>query len=233
MSVARGFGLNGKSYYANVTKPMEVWCNFVVDAANGNGLGIRTIKSNGYIENVFMHTSASPGKGNGGFLNPNPAVGYIYVQFRNNFNYYLGGFSGQITPTTSNTTTSLTTGNVYVITVVGTSTLANWQTAGLPPGLTPTVGQAFVSKITGSITGTGKVGLPGIPTTQVVTVIGDPNSTIANSSIATNAGAIILLQVAAATNSSTTTLVAAAPADNTVISFSFNFDGSTVTIDGL
>lgn len=232
MSVARGFGLNGKSLYTNVTKPQEVWCNFIVDAANGNGLGVRSIKSNGYVESVFMHTSSTPGTVFG-FTNPNPAPGYALIRFKNNFNYYLGGVNGQITPTTSNTTSSLTAGNVYVITVLGTTTTAQWQTAGLLPGLTPTLGQSFVSKITGSITGTGRVGLPGIPTTQVVTVVGDPNASISNSSIANNAGAQIMLQFAAATNSSTTTLVAANPADNTVVGLQFCFDGSSVTIDGI
>src|ERR1700722_13005671 len=99
MSVVRGFGLNGKSIYWNVAKPMVVECNFIVDAANGNGLGIRSLKSNGYIQNVFMHTSSTPGTNNG-YTNPNPAVGLILVQFKNNFNYYLGGFSGFVSPTT-------------------------------------------------------------------------------------------------------------------------------------
>lgn len=232
MSVVRGFGLNGKSVYVNITKPQIVFCNYIVDSTNGNGLGVRSIKSNGYVESVFMHTSSTPGVVNG-FTNPNPAVGYALVRFTNNFNYYLGGFSGQITPTTSNTTTALVTGNVYVITVLGTTTLAQWQSYGLFPGLTPTVGQSFISKVTASISGTGKVGLPGIPKTQVVTVIGDPNTSIANASVASNAGAQIMLQFAAATDASTTTMVAAAPSDGTVVALQFNFDGSTVTIDGL
>lgn len=232
MSVARGYGLNGKSIYTNVTKPIQVWCNFIVDAANGNGLGIRSLKSNGYVESVFMNTSQTPGVVVG-FTNPNPVAGYALIRFKNNFNYYLGGFSGQIVPTTSNTTTALTTGHVYVITVVGTTTQAQWQSVGLLPGLTPTVGQSFIATATTSITGTGKVGLAGIPTTQVVTVVGDPNQSISNSNVAKNAGAQILVQFAAATNSGTTTLVAAAPADNTVVGMQFNFDGSSVTIDGL
>ncbi len=229
MSVSRGFGLNGKSLYTNIAKPQVVWCNFVVDSANGNGLGIRSLKSNGYLENVFMHTSATPGVNNG-HTNPNPQSGFAFIQFKNNFNYYLGGFTGQIVPLTSTSTTSLTAGHVYVITSLGTSTVANWQTAGLTAGLTPAVGQTFISAITGSITGSGTVGLPGVPSVQAVTVVGDPNLSIANANISTNSGAIVVVQFSAATNSSTTTLVAAAPADGTVISMQFCFDGSTVSI---
>jgi hypothetical protein len=231
MSVSRGFGLNGKSLYTNVAMPKEVWCNFIVDHTNGNGLGIRSLKSNGYIEAVFMNTTQTPGVVSG-ITNPNPVAGYAMVIFKNNFNYYLGGFSGQIVPAAS-TASSTTTGHVYYIATLGTTTLAQWQAAGLPYGLTPAVGQAFVAIATGAIGGTGTVALPGVPTTQVLTVVGDPNTTIANASIANNAGARMVIQFNAATNSSTTTLVAAAPADNTVVGMQFCFDGSTVSIDGI
>src|ERR1017187_394412 len=45
-------------------------CNFVVDSANGNGLGIRNLKGSGRVAQVFMHTSATPAAGN-----PNPVAG--------------------------------------------------------------------------------------------------------------------------------------------------------------
>jgi hypothetical protein len=232
MSVARGFGLNGKSIYQNVCKPMDVWCNFIVDSTNGNGLGIRSLKSNGYINNVFMHTSATPGTNNGQ-TNPNPAVGYAWVNFKNNFNYYLGGFEGFISPLTSTSTTSVTAGNPYVITSLGSTTLAQWQAAGLPAGFTPTVGQGFIALETGAIGGSGTVGLPSISAIQSVSVVGDPNQTLNNASIAQNGGAWILIQFAAPTSSSVTTLTATAPSNGTVVGFEFSFDGSSVTIDGL
>lgn len=232
MSVARGFGINGFKYFTNVCKPIDVNLNFIVDAANGNGLGIRSLKSNGFVESVFMHTSASPGTV-GGMVNPNPAVGYALVRFKNNFNYYLGGFSGTAAPLASNNLTSTTAGSPYVITVLGTTTAAQWLAAGVPAGITPAVGVAFVAIATGAIGGTGHVGAPGVPTIVDFSVVGDPNLSLNNSSIAANAGAQVLIQMLAATNSSTTTLVAAAPADNTVIGMCFRFDGSNVTVDGL
>lgn len=193
MSVARGYGFNGKSIYCNTFKPIVVNCNFIVDSSNGNGLGVRSLKSNGVIESVFMYTSATPGVVNG-ITNPVPQSGYAQITFKNNFNYYLGGFFGQVIPTTSNSTTSLTAGNVYVITLVGTTTTAQWQSVGLSYGLTPTVGQAFVATSSTSITGSGTVGLPGVPTVNTVTVIGDSNQSIANSNIAQNAGARVIVQ---------------------------------------
>ena len=193
MSVARGFGLNGKSIYSNVAKPILVNLNFIVDSTNGNGLGVRSVKSNGYVESVFMNTNQTLGVING-ITNPNPAAGYAQITFKNNFNYYLGGFSGQIIPTTSNSTTSTTAGNVYVITGLGTATLAQWQAAGLPAGFTPTVGQSFVALASGSIGGSATVGLPGVPSSYLLTVIGDPNQSLNNANIAQYAGAHLIVQ---------------------------------------
>lgn len=229
MSVARGFGLNGFKSYENVTYPSTVNVNFVVDAANGNGLGVRQIKSNGYVNNVFMHTSSTPGSYNGQ-LNPNPAVGYAMVRFKNNFNYYLGGFSGSINNLSSTNLTSTTSGNVYVITSVGSTTLAQWLAAGLPAGVVPAVGQPFVAIASGSIGGSGTVGAPGVPLVNNIAVVGDPNSMISNSNLAQNGGAIVMLQFSKPTDSATTTLVAANPADGSVIGLCFRFDRGSVQI---
>lgn len=230
MSIPRGFGLNGKSTYTNVCKPCDVSLQFTVTPTNG--LGVTSVKSNGYVESVFMHTSTTPTSVNG-VLNPNPANGYALVTFKNNFNYFLGDFSSQVPPTTSNSTTSTTAGSVYVITAVGTTTLAQWQAAGLPPGFTPAVGQSFIAIATGAIGGTGTVGLPGVLVAPIVEVVGDPSTELNNSNIATNSGAKILLQFSGPTAAGNTALIATAPAAGTVVSMTFKFDGSSVTIDGL
>lgn len=230
MSVARGLGQNGGHFYSNISYPVELDLTFIVDATNGNGLGVRSIKSNGYVQNVFMNTSVTPGTGLGGKVNPNPAVGYALIQFKNNFNYYLGGFSGSAAPLVSSNLTSTTARSPYVITSLGTTTLAQWQAAGLYPGLVPTVGQSFIAIATGSIGGTGTVGAPGVPLITAFSVVGDPNASIANSSIASNGGALVLVQLLGATNSSTTTLIPITPSNGTVISMAFKFDRSSVSI---
>jgi len=232
MSVARGFGLNGKSLYTNVAKPMDVHCSFIVDATDTGGLGVRSLKSNGYIQSVFMHTSATPGAV-AGITNPNPIAGYAVVTFQNNFNYFLGGFAGEIVPLASSNLTSTTNHQPFVITSVGTTTLAQWQAKGLPKGFTPAVGQAFIATATGALGGTGTIGAPGVPTTQVVTLIGDPQTELASANIAQYGGAQVLLQFSAATSSSVTTLAPTAPSDGTLVQLLFQFDGSSVTVDGL
>lgn len=216
---------NAGHFYTNLTAPVDINLNFIVDSANGNGLGIRSLKSNGYVNNVFMYTSATPGTNNG-ILNPNPAVGIAMIQLKGNANRYIGGFSGVIAPLTSTGTTSVTAGNPYVITSLGTSTTANFQAIGLPKGMTAAVGAAFIATATTSITGSGTVGVPTVASTTTVQVIGDPNVTIANSNTAANGGATLLIQFCNSSGLVT-------PADGTVVGMTIRLDNSSVNVDGL
>jgi hypothetical protein len=230
MSTFRG-AKNGGNYGSNLSQPIRIACNWTVDSTNGNGLGIRSLKSNGWIRNVFMHTSATPGTNNG-VTNPNPPVGYALVQFKQNFNIYLGGsvgFVSQLSGSSISVTSGLTQYAPYVITSVGTTTTAQWQALGLPAGLTPTVGQSFIAATATAGSGTGTVQAPatGGSGITVSDVIGDPNQSISNSSIATNGGAYVLVRFLAPTSSSVTTLVATAPANNSVVGAFFEFDQSS------
>jgi hypothetical protein len=162
--------------------------------------------------------------------NPNPLPGYAWVQFNNNFNYYLGGFSGFVSPLSGTQVaidaTALVKGQAYVITTLGTSTLADWLAVRLPPGLTPTVGQSFIAIKTGNGAGSGKVMVPLVSGVNSVEVVGDPNQSIANANIAANGGAWVLVQFLLGG-------ILTAPADGSVAGMNFNFDGSSVTVDGI
>jgi hypothetical protein len=267
MSQPRGFGLSGTKLFANIAKVQEVELNFIVDSTNGNGLGVRSIKSNGYVQQVFMNTSASftgtthtgtaavtaiastagllpgmpvqttdlpagttiksvdssttltlsqsattghssatityQGLGLQGCPNPNPAAGLILIQFKNNFNYVLSGSNSIVSPIinpTTAVTSGLTSGAAYVITSLGTTTLSEWQTIGLPQGLTPTVGQSFI--VPPGVTGTGgshtgKVGTPSASGIMSFETVGDPNQSANNANIAQNGGAYLMLQALA------------------------------------
>jgi len=63
--------------------------------------------------------------------------------------------------------------------------------------------------------------------------VGTVNTMIANSSIAQNSGAQIVLQFSGATAAGDTTLVKTAPADGTIVSLKLDFEQSSVSIDGL
>jgi hypothetical protein len=197
MSVARGFGLNGKSFYTNVAKPMQV--NMAWTVTPTNALGVTSLKSNGYVNNVFMHTSTTPGANNG-FTNPNPASGYALIQLKQNFNAFLGmTYSFQVPTATDKKidNSELTAGQVYVITTLGDATAANWAQLGVPKGVTPAIGVAFTALVVGvtgeANTSTTRVQVPGSSAIDVVEVVGSTNTMI-TSNISSNAGQWVTLQ---------------------------------------
>lgn len=193
--------------------PVSLDCNFVVDSTNGNGLGLRSLKTQG-ISNVYMHTSSTPAAGS-----PNPSSGYILVQFVDGYNSYIDGFSGQVSPLSgSNISSGLTIGNPYVITSVGASTPAQWQAAGLPTGQTPTAGQAFIAAAT-SIAGGGLVQASLVSGIDHIEVVGDPNQTL-RSNLPGQGGYMILQCLAAG--------VVTAPANGSVIGLDFQLSNSNL-----
>lgn len=200
MATPRGYGQNGQALYTNITKPMYTWLTFTVTPTNG--LGVTSVKSNGYANYVFMHTSTTPTASNG-VTNPNPANGYAMIGLKNNFNYFVGMRGTVAAPATSTSTSSVTTGAVYTITLLGTTTAAQWLAVGLPPWVTATVGQTFVATATQAIGGTGTVGVAGITNISGISVVGDPNQTIASSNVASYGGAYLVIQFSALTAAGT------------------------------
>lgn len=193
----------------------QVDCNFIVDATNGNGLGIRNLKGPGCAQ-VYMHTSATPSANN-----PNPAAGYVLVQLNGNYGGYLGGYSGFVSPLSGssvNVTSGLTQHNPYVITSVGTTTAAGWLALGVPAGVVPAAGVPFIAITASAGSGTGTVQVPLVTGSGALyfDVLGDTNLTVAGTS-----GSQVLLRIMAATSSSVTTLQATAPAAGTVIGLRF------------
>ncbi len=205
--------------------PVLLDCNFIVDSTNGNGLGIRSLKGPG-IAAVYMHTSATPAAGN-----PNPAAGTILVQFQDNYNRSFSGGSAIVAPV-SGTPIVITAagahivaGTPYVIVVTGTSTLADWQAIGLPVGIVPAVGVAFIgSSTTGSGTGTGAVEVVAATGSGIdhFETIGNPNLTLASAAVQ---GSYILLNCMLSTTKTQ-------PADGTVISLQFYLSNSSIMVSG-
>jgi hypothetical protein len=191
--MANAIGNNGGRVFSFAAQPVLIDCNFVVDRANGNGLGIRSLKGQG-VRNVYMATSASftgtthtgtnvidgisggtsslvvgmpiattdlpagaviasitsssaitssivattghagatityVGVGNK-LLNTGVAttsVGLAWIHLRSNYNRYLGGFSGFVSPPNTSssalkidaTDAALTVGTPYTIASVG------------------------------------------------------------------------------------------------------------------
>lgn len=217
----RNFPNGGKQYSYHV-KPVSITCNFIVDAANGNGTGIRSLKGPG-MANVFMHTSATPLSGN-----PNPAAGYIMVQLADNYNRAIFGAFALNSPVSGTPLTSVTAGLAYTIVSLGTTTAAQWAAVGVLPSMMtaannslPQVGLSFIATASQAIGGTGAVEVPSNSGITNVETVGDPNSTIAPGGTP-GLGAVIILQCLKND-------VLTAPADNTVISLEFIMNDSSVS----
>lgn len=209
MSYKRGYGLNGQAYYSNIAGPYETHLSFTVNSSDTGGLGITSLKSNGYINNVFMHTSASAGTNNG-VLNPNPAVGYALIQFKQNFNKFISGLSGYIVKNSGSDVkidnSAMTAGQVYTITTLGNASAAKWTAIGVPAGVTPAVGVSFVAASNGGAgnTLTSRVQTPSFSGVSGMEIVGDPNAMV-TSNIATNAGQWVFVQFVAPSIASTFT----------------------------
>lgn len=220
-------------FYTPHTMPVLLDCNFVVDSTNGNGLGIRSLKGQDIL-NVFMHTTATPGVGAKGQLNPNPAAGNILVQLNDGYPRYFGGFSGFVS-TVGVSSTATVASAAQVITSLGTATAAQWVAVGLPLGVTPAVGATFIATSTATIGGGATVA----PTKSTgsgcdhIEVLGDPNLTINPTNVAAamvgpglqSAPASLVLQCM---NANAVT----APADGTVIGLALYLSNSSVMVAG-
>lgn len=230
----RNFASGGKLYTMHVS-PVLIDCNFVVDSTNGNGLGIRSLKGP-LVQNVFMHTTTTPGPGNSNpatpgvtVTNPNPAAGTILIQLQDNYNRSLSGFDARVSPVSGTPLTATTSGTAVIIVSLGTATLAQWRAVGLPLGITPAVGVAFVPTASATIGGSAAVEIAAALGTGVASIetLGDPNTTIAPDPTQNQGfGAYVILQCRDYAGA----LVA--PADGSVISISQYLSNSSILVQG-
>jgi hypothetical protein len=152
-----------------------------------------------------------------------PAPGIIYVKFVDNYQRYLGGFSGQVSAV-SGPVTSTTNHTAYVIASLGTATVAQWRAAGLPHGITPAVGAAFIATATGTIGGSAAVVTTVASGSGIdhIEALGDITTTIHPVPSEKNTiGGYALLQAFFGN-------VITAPTDGTAIGLTFYFDDSSI-----
>lgn len=143
-------------FFSKNHAPVYLEGNAVIDS--GQSSGVRALKGSG-IKSIVKK-----------------ATGIYQVTLGESYNRYLGGSAGFVSSVTGNVaSTALTVGTAYVIRTVGST---NWQTAGLPAGVTPAAGQAFVAIATSAGTGTAfTVVGSGVANVEV---FGDPNLEITN-----------------------------------------------------
>jgi hypothetical protein len=169
-------------------KATKLDCSFIVDPADSAGAGVSSLNKSGRISSVYMKTTAAAASGS-----VNPANGYIVVNLQDNYNKYLSGssqFSAPLTGSDLAISSGLSIGAVYVITVLGTSTAADWLALGVPANITPAVGVSFFAIATGAGSGSGKVKLPAATGSGIsrIGLIGDPNVMNSNGAYTLGAG---------------------------------------------
>lgn len=209
-------------FYTPHAKPVLLDTGFTVAAADAAGNGVTTLTGPS-IQAVYMHTSATASAGN-----PNPASGIIVIQLQDGFNAYFGGYQFISTPLTGTPVTAPTVNVTYVITALGTATLAQWQAAGLPVGIKPAIGASFVCIATGTIGGSAAVQAIATAGSGIdhMEVVGVPNTTINPSIIYNPLGQATYGQVILACFKNG---VLTAPTDGTLIRIGLYFSNSTVS----
>lgn len=147
-------------------------------------------------------------------------TGVYQLQFEDNYNRFLGLTAGFVSPVTGLSVSggAFVAGTLYIITSLGTTTTAQWLAAGVPAGVTPAVGVAFVA--TGVGAGSGTVKAAGSSGVFAIEVAGNSNLTIANSE--QGKGAIVVIQCLDAAGALTD------PAEGSVLGFSAVFRNSSV-----
>lgn len=216
---------NGGKIYSMHTMPVIVTCDFIVDATNGNGLGIRSLKGSA-VQAVYMHTSSTPAVGN-----PNPANGTILVQLKDNYNRANCGNYSITSPLSGTpivpTGTNLTVGVAYTITALGAMTAADWIVLGVPRGVTAAVGVSFIAIAQGAASGgTSAVQITATTGSGVaqIELVGDSNLSIAPNPTANQGfGAQFIMQCRDYAGA------LAAPAAGSVISLEFFLNNSGVS----
>lgn len=193
------------------------------------GTKIASVDSSSAIT-LTATTSSSVSAGAIGFAavgSPNPAAGYIMVKLADNYNRSFSGFNAIVSPISGTPLTSVTVGLAYTIVSLGTTTLAQWQAAGLPAGFTPAVGVSFIAIMTGAIGGTGAVEVPATAGSNITNIetVGDPNVSIAGFTPAGPTGAYVILRCLK-------NAAIQAPANESVISLGLYLSDSAIQVAG-
>lgn len=203
--------------------PVQIDLQFTV--ARSNAAGLTGLIGQG-VRAVSMHTSTTASA-----TNLNPADGYIVVQLSDAYSQLLGCRFQLWSPNSGSSllvaSAGLTVGQVYVITILGTTTNAAWLALGVPAGVTPAVGVAFVALATSAL-GTGAVQVQATAGSAIehIEIVGNPNVEIAPANPSVNGGAYVAF---ACFDDNVVTQ----PADGTTISLSLLMSNSSLQVNGM
>lgn len=161
--------------------------------------------------------------------------GTIVVQLQDNYARFLKGFHSIASPNSGTDVkidnSAMTQGVAYVITTLGNATAAKWHAIGVPPGVTPAVGVAFIAASNGGAGNTlsSRVQESAAQGSGVASIeyIGDPSLSAAPAPTANQGyGASLILQCKGYDGENM------APADGSILSLAFLYNNSNVRVQG-
>lgn len=199
--------------------PCLVTVSFVVDNTLPNGTNF--VKGGG-VSNVYMNTVGVPSA-----TNPNPEPGIIMIELQDSYERLLGGFLQAASPLNGINSLNTVAGQLCVIVSLGTASAAQWAAAGVPAGVTPAVGLAFVPIQSAPIGGGAVVQGMGVSGVATVEACGNGNLSVNRLNSSVNGGALVYMQALDSAGAKV------APANNTVVVGSIYLSNSSVTVNGL
>jgi hypothetical protein len=146
------------------------------------------------------------------------AAGVYELKLEDNYSRFLSFQCKFVAPVTGSAVTggSFVTGTLYVIQSLGSTTQAQWETAGLSGGNVAAVGDAFVALGAGE--GTGTVKAVGTSAVFACELVGDPQASVGP----TTPGAVLLFKCIDASGA------AVDPASGSQVYFEVTYRNSTV-----
>ncbi len=157
------------------------------------------------------------------------AAGVYRLQLDDNYNSFSEFRATIKAPVTGSNVaaTALTPGVMYEITALGTTTQANWVTAGVPSGITAAVGTVFLAAATSSGNGTAKaIGFSGVTSIEV---LGDPQQMLSNQPfVQGSGGGYITIKCNGPTATADTAPVATDPASGSQIYIQLWMNNSSI-----
>ena len=199
--------------------PCLVTVSFVVDNTLPNGTNF--VKGGG-VSNVYMNTVGVPSA-----QNPNPEPGIVMIELQDSYERLLGGFLQVASPLDGINSLNTVAGQLCVIVSLGTASAAQWAAAGVPAGITPAVGVAFVPVQSAPIGGGAVVQGMGVSGVSSVEACGNGNLSVRRLNSPTNGGALVYMQCLDSAGAKV------APALNSVVVGSIYLSNSSVTVNGL
>lgn len=152
------------------------------------------------------------------------AVGQYVIQFQDNYAKLLNFDVNFRAPASGSNVavTAAATGTMYIISVLGTTTVANWHAIGVPADITPAVGVVFLKSATAGV-GTGQVQIMGESAIAKVEQLGSMEN---SDSPVNNNGARVYIKCLGYTSSSDNTLIPADPANGSIMLMRFILNNS-------